>query len=236
MASPLPPPAIPSRFVSGTLIPGKILMPSHPRKHRLLLRLQTKPPFSLIFQTTPFSLSPPLPPGSSNANGATPKKPPRFPVVSSLSPSIQTDINSQPLPAFHPDILSSTSLISKMKLALLLFRKAHLDTITALSYSPDGNRLASASTDRTIKIHQLNPPSLEKTLEGHNNHILSLAWSPDAVHSCLGGSRPSLQTLESENRQRNQISRWFLGRNCRHLVPRSQQPTPHRICKGAQSQ
>ena len=58
--------------------------------------------------------------------------------------------------------------------------KAHLDTITALSYSPDGNRLASASTDRTIKIHQLNPPTLEKTLEGHNNHILSLAWSPDA--------------------------------------------------------
>ncbi len=123
MASPLPPPAIPSPFIFGTLIPDRTLMPSHPRKHQPLSYLQTKPPFSLIFQTTPFSPSPPLPPGSSNANGATPKKPPRFPVVSWLSPSIQTDINSQPLPAFHPDILSSTSLISKTKLASLLFQR-----------------------------------------------------------------------------------------------------------------
>jgi len=58
--------------------------------------------------------------------------------------------------------------------------KAQLDTITTLSYSPDGNQLASASTDRTIKIRHLDPPSLEKTLEGHSEHVLSLAWSPDA--------------------------------------------------------
>ena len=95
--------------------------------------------------------------------------------------------------AFHPNghqlaaasgIPSRHSLIQLLdlenKTSITTLSKAHLDTITALSYSPDGNRLASASTDRTIKIHQLNPPSLEKTLEGHNNHILSLAWSPDA--------------------------------------------------------
>ena len=66
--------------------------------------------------------------------------------------------------------------------------KAHLDTITALDYSPDGTRIASASTDRTVRIHHLDPLSLEKTLEGHNHHILSLAWSPDATLIASAGA------------------------------------------------
>ncbi len=94
--------------------------------------------------------------------------------------------------AFHPNgqrLAAASGIPSRQALIQLLsldsdtptttLPKAHLDTITALSYSPDGTRLASASTDRTIKIHHLDPPSLEHTLEGHNHHILSLDWSPD---------------------------------------------------------
>ena len=123
METPLPPPVIPSRFVFGTLIPDKIWTPSHPRKHPPRLRLQTTPPFSLIFPTTPSSPSPPPPPGTSSTNGAVTKKPTPFPAVFSHSPSIQTAINSQPLPAFHPDILSSNFLISKAKPASRLSQR-----------------------------------------------------------------------------------------------------------------
>lgn len=66
--------------------------------------------------------------------------------------------------------------------------KAHLDTITALDYSPDGTRIASASTDRTVRIHHLDPLSLEQTLESHNHHVLSLAWSPDATLIASAGA------------------------------------------------
>lgn len=66
--------------------------------------------------------------------------------------------------------------------------KAHLDTITALDYSPDGTRMASASTDRTVRIHHLDPLSLEQTLEGHSHHVLSLAWSPDATLVASAGA------------------------------------------------
>jgi WD40 repeat protein len=103
--------------------------------------------------------------------------------------------------AFHPNgqqLAAASGIPSRHALIQLLsldndtpiatLPKAHLDTITALSYSPDGTRLASASTDRTLKIHHLDPPSLERTLEGHNNHILSLAWSPDASTLASAGA------------------------------------------------
>ena len=103
--------------------------------------------------------------------------------------------------AFHPNghqLSAASGIPSRHALIQLLaldsdapistLSKAHLDTITALSYSPDGTRLASASTDRTIKIHHLDPPGFEQTLEGHNHHILSLAWSPDASTLASAGA------------------------------------------------
>lgn len=115
--------------------------------------------------------------------------------------------NAAPFPdrvlalAFHPNgqqLAAASGIPSRHALIQLLsldsdapiatLPKAHLDTITALSYSPDGTRLASASTDRTIKIHHLDPPGFEQTLEGHNHHILSLAWSPDASTLASAGA------------------------------------------------
>ena len=122
METPLPPPVRPSRFVFGTLIPDKIWTPSHPRKHPPRLRLRTTPLFSLIFPTNPSSPSPPPPPGTSSTNGAVTKKPTPFPAVFLLSPSIQTDTNSLPPPAFPPDIPSSNFSISKAKPPTRLFQ------------------------------------------------------------------------------------------------------------------
>lgn len=114
--------------------------------------------------------------------------------------------NPEPFPGrilaltFHPNghqLAAASGIPSRHSLIQLLnldseapvttLPKAHTDTITALCYSPDSLRLASASTDRTIKIHHLDPPSLEQTLEGHNDHILSLAWSPDATTLASAG-------------------------------------------------
>jgi WD40 repeat protein len=62
----------------------------------------------------------------------------------------------------------------------------HTDTVTAIDFSPEGRRLASASLDRTVKIWEL-PTGLEiRTLKGHADGVVGVVFSPDGqrVVSC----------------------------------------------------
>ena len=55
----------------------------------------------------------------------------------------------------------------------------HTDWICSVKYSPDGLRLASASSDNTIKIWDAVEGHLLKTLEGHEDEVVAVAFSPD---------------------------------------------------------
>ncbi|MFP6878400.1 MAG: c-type cytochrome domain-containing protein [Roseibacillus sp.] len=66
--------------------------------------------------------------------------------------------------------------------------KAHLDTITGLAFSPDGHRIASASTDRFVKIHRVDSGELLDQLEGHTDHVLDVAWSADGETLASAGA------------------------------------------------
>jgi WD40 repeat protein len=48
-----------------------------------------------------------------------------------------------------------------------------------VSFSPDGQRLASASYDKTVKVWDLADGKEMLTLEGHKNEVLSVRFSPD---------------------------------------------------------
>ncbi|HEY9634686.1 MAG TPA: hypothetical protein V6D14_14890 [Coleofasciculaceae cyanobacterium] len=54
----------------------------------------------------------------------------------------------------------------------------HRDTVFSVSFSPDGNTIASASADRTVKLWSLDGKVL-KTLEGHTDSVSSVSFSPD---------------------------------------------------------
>jgi WD40 repeat protein len=58
----------------------------------------------------------------------------------------------------------------------------HALAIQALAFSPDGKRLASGSTDHTIRIWDTASGKCEKTLKGHTDVVRSLAFSPDGRH------------------------------------------------------
>lgn len=61
----------------------------------------------------------------------------------------------------------------------LITFKAHPEMINAVSISPDGKNLATASVDKTIKIWNWQTQKLVQTLTGHQDRITSISFSPD---------------------------------------------------------
>lgn len=54
----------------------------------------------------------------------------------------------------------------------------HKAAVSVVKFSPDGQRIASASSDNTIKLWSLDG-TLLKTLQGHNNAVIDVSFSPD---------------------------------------------------------
>ena len=57
-----------------------------------------------------------------------------------------------------------------------------------MAFSPDGKRLAAASWAETVKVLDAATGREELTLEGHNNYVNDVAFSPAA--SSLPPQRP----------------------------------------------
>jgi len=62
----------------------------------------------------------------------------------------------------------------------------HTSSLNSVSYSPDGNYLASGSSDGTIKIWNVNDGSLIRTLTGHIGYVYSVSYSPDGNYLASG--------------------------------------------------
>ena len=65
--------------------------------------------------------------------------------------------------------------------------KAHNDAISQLKYSPDGNIIASAAWDKTIKLWNAETKKLIDTLAGHKDGANSITFSPDG-RTLISGS------------------------------------------------
>ena len=56
---------------------------------------------------------------------------------------------------------------------------AHSDNVKRLTFSPDGQQLASASFDKTVKLWQTSDGQLVQTFSGHRDSVHAVAFSPD---------------------------------------------------------
>ena len=57
--------------------------------------------------------------------------------------------------------------------------QGHRGTVHSVTFSPDGNILASGSGDNTIKLWEVNTGKPLNTLREHNDSVYSIAFSPD---------------------------------------------------------
>ena len=64
----------------------------------------------------------------------------------------------------------------------------HTDFVNALAFSPDSSRLASGSSDTTVRIWDTATWESLQTLAEHSGKVNTLAWSPDGSRLASGSA------------------------------------------------
>ena len=65
----------------------------------------------------------------------------------------------------------------------------HTEAILHVSYSPNGQHLASGGGDATVRFWDVNTSTPRHTCRGHKDHVLSTSWSPDGLKFASGDKR-----------------------------------------------
>jgi WD40 repeat protein len=61
----------------------------------------------------------------------------------------------------------------------LVIQSGHSDNIRAVAFSPDGKIVASASSDKTIRLWEVESGRMLRVLDYHRDSVTSIAFSPD---------------------------------------------------------
>ncbi len=96
--------------------------------------------------------------------------------------------------------------------------RGHKENVNAVSYSPDGARLASVSDDDTIRIWDAETGLELQVLRGHEEGVESVSFSPDGTRLASGSLDGTIRIWGAENgvelqvlRGHEEIAKGFVG-------------------------
>ena len=76
----------------------------------------------------------------------------------------------------------------------------HTQHISAIAWSPDGQRLASSGADMTVRIWDRSTNKLICTLAGHESNVRSLAWNPAGTQVASGSGDGTIRIWDVAKR------------------------------------
>ena len=75
----------------------------------------------------------------------------------------------------------------------------HTDRVMSISYSPNGTRVVTGSSDKTIRIWDAESGAvIGEPLTGHDGWVWSVAYSPDGRHIISGSGDRTIRTWDAE--------------------------------------
>jgi eukaryotic-like serine/threonine-protein kinase len=89
--------------------------------------------------------------------------------------------------------------------------KGHTNNVTDQVYSPDGSRIATASTDQTVKVWDAASGRLLHTLRGHSSRVNAVAFSPDGGRLVSASDDRSLRLWDVTAGQELRVLRGHTG-------------------------
>ncbi len=77
-------------------------------------------------------------------------------------------------------------------------KNGHSDTVYGACFSPDGQKIATASADKFVKVFEVPSGKFVKSLEGHTHHVLDVGWQGDGKKLASAGADNTIKIWDYE--------------------------------------